>query len=136
MRPNMRRFLASPWFPLVICVMMAAATTVSFSMIYPKSPEMPRAFFDGLNVATVLTGPFMGAISLACIGILNRFKKRYGKWKNALLHCVIILGCITPWFFIGRSMPNTIYYFPLMWGSLIATGIMAVIAIPSILLRK
>lgn len=145
----MRRFLASPWFPLAICIVMAAATTSAFSSLHPDgrdvdNEQIVRAFsLIGWGV-----GPVIGILSLIVISILNLIRRRMRIRGVSILHPIIVLAGVVPWLITAWNLTvqppytafarATIGYVgrPMLWGALIACITALIFSIPLLVSTK
>lgn len=132
----MRRFLASAWFPLLACLLLAGAQTLAFFLLSPDGSdvgngEIVRVF----GIAGWAVGAAAALLSFLLICILNGIRRLVKLRKAAVLHPLIVLLGILPWLLFGVQMVAYEPRFtpfarafiayvgaPMLWGALAASA--------------
>jgi hypothetical protein len=129
----MRRFLASAWYPLLICLVLAGATAGAFALLAPTDDAVGNAeIAKWARIAGWAVGPFAAIDSLIGIFLLNGIRRLLRIRWIAILHPVVILLVVGSWLVfawilageppftpIGRAVVPFVAR-PLLWGSLAA----------------
>ncbi len=139
----MRRFLASAWFPLVICLVFAAVTAGAYAGLQPSGEDIGNSEIQKIAmIAAWGIGPVAALLSLILAGILNLIRRIVRLRKVAILHPVVVLLSIAPWLVFSWQVTGEPRYTPiaravidfaareLLWGSLVACLLTIVLSIP------
>lgn len=145
----MRRFLGSAWYPFLVCLALAAATTAAFAMLAPTGEDIGNS--EILRVAGISAwgiGSVAGLLTFLKIGILNLLRRIVRLRKVKWLHPVVVLiGTVSTgtfaWILAGEPLYTPIARAvveygarPLLWGSLIATLFAIVLSLPIFFQRR
>jgi hypothetical protein len=146
---SMRRFLASTWFPLLICVILAGVTVAAYAGLKPTGEDIGNSEIQRIAlIAGWAIGPIAGLLSYFLAGILNTIRRIIRLRRKAILHPIVVLLSITPWLIFGWQVTSEPRYTPiaravidfaareLLWGSLIAFLVTLLLCIPAFFARK
>lgn len=145
----MRRFLASAWYPFLVCLVLAGATVGAFSVFGLVTYDIGNAEVQRyVGYAGWAAGPAVGLLSFVAIGILNVVRRIIRLRKTKWLHPVIVLLGVVPWVVcawilagepaytpIGRAVVPFVAR-PLLWGSLAATLFTLFLSLPIFFQRR
>lgn len=142
----MRKFLASFWFPFLICLVMGGVTALAMHLLKPAGAEIDNyQLKTAMQIAGWAIGPVIALLSIIDIGILNLIRRIVRLRKVAILHPIVILICIVPWFIFAWILGDEPLYTdfargviefvarPMLWGSLVAILLTVVLSIPVLL---
>ncbi len=145
----MRRFLASTWFPLFVCIVLAGVTAAAYAMLKPTGDDIGNSQIQQIAlIAGWAVGPIAGLLSYILIGILNTLRRLFRLRRNAMLHPIVVLLGISPWLILGWQLTDEPRYTPIaravidfaaremLWGSLIAFLFTLILCIPAFFARK
>ncbi len=140
---SMRRFLASAWFPFCICLDLAVVSTIAYAVLQPTGDDIGNGQIQQIATYTAWSiGPIAGILSMIVAGILNLIRRIVRLRKTTLLHPMVVLASIAPWFAFGWQVTGEPRYTPiarvvidfaarpLLWGSLIAIILTILLSIP------
>lgn len=145
----MRRFLASAWFPFLICLVLAGATAGAFVMLAPTGDDIGNS--EILKVAGIgawALGPVVGLIAFLKICILNLIRRIIRLRRVAWLHPVVVLAVTVPvgifaWILAGEPpftpVARAVVEFgarPLLWGALVSSLLTIVLSLPIFFQRR
>jgi hypothetical protein len=138
----MRRFLASGWYPLLACVVFAAAAAGSYALLKPTgidvgNDQIVRAF----GIAGWAT-PVLALASLLLMCFLNGIRRLCNIRNVGILHPLVVLLGILPWLLFGMQLvafePRYTPFaraaidfvgVPMLWGALAATLFTLILAL-------
>ena len=139
----MRRFLASAWFPVCICIAFAAITALSYAILQPSGEAIGNAEIErAARIVAWCIGPIAGVLSLVLIGLLHLIRRIMRVRKVAFLHPLVILLGIISWAVFSWQITDEPRYTPiasavidfaareLLWGSLVACLLTILLSIP------
>jgi hypothetical protein len=140
---DMRRFLASAWFPLLISLTLAGITAAAFALLAPTGADVGNSeIVKWTGIAAWAAGPILGLLTFLLIGILNLIRRIVRLRKVAALHPVVVLAGVLPWLIfawevtgeprftpIARAVIDFIAR-PMLWGSLCAALLTIFLSIP------
>ena len=145
----MRRFLASGWFPLLMCLVLAGVTVAAFTLLHPTGEDVSNSdIVNAFRIAGWVAGPVVGLLSLVLIGTLNLLRRIVRLRKTPILHPVVVLLGILPWFvfswalldeprFTGFAIAAMEFVArPMLWGSLVTVLLTIVLSLPLIFSKK
>ena len=145
----MRRFLASAWYPFLVCLVLAGATAAAFAMLAPTGDDVGNGeIVRWAGFAAWLIGPVAGLLTFLKIGILNLVRRIVRIRKVRWLHpVVVLLGTVSTgvfaWILAGEPpftpIARAVVAFgarPLLWGSLVSSLLAAVLALPIFFQRR
>ena len=128
---SMRRFLASAWFPFLICIVIAGVTVGAYAGLKPAGADVDNE--EILKIARITgwaIGPAAGLLSLLLIGIMNVIRRVVRARRIGLLHPIVVLLGIAPWLALSWMLTDEPRFTPiaraaidfvgrpLLWGSL------------------
>ncbi len=139
----MRRFLATAWFPFLICLVLAAVTAAAYAGLHPTGEDIGNSELERIStLAAWGIGPIAGLLSLILAGILNLIRRLVRARKIAFLHPVVVLVSVGPWMIFSWQLTGEPRYTPiaravidfaareLLWGSLVAVLLTIILSIP------
>lgn len=145
----MRRFLASTWFPFLVCLVLAGMTAAAYVLLQPTGDDIGNSQIQRIAlIAGWVVGPVAGLLSYVLVGILNTLRRLFRLRRNAILHPIVVLVSITPWLLFGWQVTGEPRYTPiaravidfaareLLWGSLIAFLLTLILCVPAFFARK
>ena len=146
---QMRRFLASAWFPFLVCVVLAAATAGALALLAPTGENVGNSeIVKWIGMGAWAAGPVAGVLSFVAIGIVNLLRRMLRIRGAARVHPFVVLLGVVPWLVfawilagepsftpIGRAVVPFIAR-PLLWGSLIATLLTVLLSLPIFFQRR
>ena len=145
----MRRFLASAWFPLLMCVVLGAVTAAAFAVLKPVGTGINNSqLLMAMKIAGWAVGPMTALLSCIVICILNVLRRLFRLRKVSILHPLIMLLGIGPWLVFSWVVMDEPRYTqfaigsmdfvgrPLLWGSLVATLLTIALSLPLLFSKK
>lgn len=143
----MRRFLSSAWYPFLMCLVLAGVTALAFWKLAPTGEDVGNTqIVDAFKIVGWAAGPVMGVSSLILIFILNGIRRIVKLRKVALLHPIVVLAGIKPWFILSWVVLDEPRFTPfaraaidfvarpMLWGSLTADILTILLALPLLFL--
>ncbi len=145
----MRRFLASAWFPIVACALLAGVTAGAFAMLKPTGADVGnQQVVDAFKIAGWAAGPAIGLVSLILMFILNGIRRILKVRRVNLLHPVVVLVGILPWLCLAWAITGEPRFTPfaraaidfvarpMLWGAL-ASSLFAILGfVPTFFPKK
>ena len=141
----MRRFLASGWFPLLLCLVMAGTALGAYAVLKPTGADINQSqILEAMKIAGWVTGPAIGLFSLILIGILNVVRRMVRLRHSAILHPIVVLLGILPWLILGWQLTGEPPFTPLargvvpfiarpmLWGAMVATLLTILLSLPAL----
>lgn len=139
----MRRFLASAWFPVLICFVFAAITTAAYAGLQPSGDDIGNSEIQRIaRIAAWGIGPLAGILSMFLAAILNLIRRIVHLRKVPFLHPLVVLLSVGPWLVFSWILTDEPRYTPiaravidftareLLWGSLVACLLTILLSIP------
>jgi hypothetical protein len=139
----MRRFLASAWFPFLMCLVLAGVAALAYAVLQPSGEAIGNSDVENITkLAAWGIGPVFGLLSLLVIGVLNVIRRVVRLRKVSWLHPLVVLLGIAPWVVFSWVLLDEPPYTPianavkdfaareLLWGSLVACLLTLLLSIP------
>ncbi len=145
----MRRFLASAWYPFLVCVVLAATAAGALALLAPTGEDVGNAeIVKWVSIGAWAAGPVIGLVTFLKIGVLNLIRRIVRLRKVQWLHPVVVLiGTVSTgvvaWILAGEPpftpFARAIVEYaarPLLWGSLISSFLAILLALPIFFQRR
>lgn len=145
----MRRFLASAWYPFLVCLVLAGTTAGALALLAPTGEDVGNSeIVQWVSIGAWAVGPVFGIVAFLKIGILNLLRRIMRIRKVKWLHPVIVLiGTVSVGFFawiLAGEPPFTpiaraiVEYGarPLLWGALVSSLLAIVLSLPIFFQRR
>lgn len=144
-----KSFLASAWFPFLMCLVMGGVTAAAFAGLQPTGEGISNSqIVSAFGMGSWAAGPLMFFVSFIGICILNLIRRIVRLRYVAILHPIVILIGIVPWLILSWVVLDEPRYTgfaiavmdfvarPMLWGSLTATLITILFSLPIFLSAK
>lgn len=102
----MRRFLASAWFPVVTCLVLALGTVGAYMLVLkPTGADIGNSQIQEIaKIAGYAAGPVLALVSLILAFILNGIRRLCRIRTVSWLHPVVVLVVLAPWIVFAWTM--------------------------------
>jgi hypothetical protein len=145
----MRRFLASAWFPFLLCIVLGGMTVAAYAILKPTGEDVGNSqVVAAFKIAGWAAGPVIALLSLILIFVLNGLRRLLRIRKVSLLHPVIAILGIAPWLIFAWTVTGEPRFTPfaraaidfvarpMLWGSLVACLLAILLSLPLLFSQK